>query len=471
MKEMESKGVEKEFLAGSNRRKESQSPKKGRHEAYELPRTGHFWLFFQTSRSSYAQSSYKTVHWQAQFSLEDGAIFGSQSLFEKQVAGRARLLPSHLGHTEVAVNAARQEPRPTAFLFWVVCLFLLAAAFPARAEAPPIPVIYGTDLFHPHEDPDDHFDLATLLALPELEVKAILLDQGGRQLKSPGSIPLRQMLRLSGRTIPFAIGLRDKLASASDDGRAQPAEFQGAVDLLLKVLREASEPVTIITAGSVRDVCAAWNRDPSLLQKKVGRLYLNIGTADDGGSEYNVDLDAKAYTGLLRSGMPIYLCFCLPMRREGSNAVYSTWWRFRQADVLEAAPRALQNYFIYALQRPGPEEVDPLKALEMDLRPWRRLVWGMDRNMWCTAPFLHAAGRTLSRSNETWTAMRPPSPGLEPESLFTFVPARIEVDDAGKTKKLFNVPNPNVQLFKVLAPDKYGEALRDCLRELFRTSP
>jgi len=65
MKEMESKGVEKEFLAGSNRRKESQSPKKGRHEAYELPRTGHFWLFFQTSRSSYAQSSYKTVHWQA----------------------------------------------------------------------------------------------------------------------------------------------------------------------------------------------------------------------------------------------------------------------------------------------------------------------------------------------------------------------------------------------------------------------
>ena len=54
-----------------------------------------------------------------------------------------------------------------------------------------VPVIYCTDLFHPHEDPDDHFDLATLYAMPELEIKGIVLDQGARQLRTPGRIPCR----------------------------------------------------------------------------------------------------------------------------------------------------------------------------------------------------------------------------------------------------------------------------------------
>ena len=56
-------------------------------------------------------------------------------------------------------------------LIWT--LFLITAL---RLSAASVPVIYCTDLFHPHDDPDDHFDLATLFALPELEVKAILLD-------------------------------------------------------------------------------------------------------------------------------------------------------------------------------------------------------------------------------------------------------------------------------------------------------
>ena len=47
-----------------------------------------------------------------------------------------------------------------------------------------VPVIYCTDLFHPHVDPDDHFDLATLYAMPELEIKGIVLDQGGNNWSS-----------------------------------------------------------------------------------------------------------------------------------------------------------------------------------------------------------------------------------------------------------------------------------------------
>jgi sialidase-1 len=331
------------------------------------------------------------------------------------------------------------------------------------------PVIYCTDLFHPHDDPDDHFDLATLFALPELEVKAILLDQGDRQLKTPGSIPLGQMMHLTGRQIPFAIGLGQKLRSPTDDGLAQPAEFQAAVNLVLKALREASGPVTVIATGSVRDLCAAWNRQPALVRQKVGRLYLNIGNADSTQSEYNVDLDPQAYVGLLHSGLPIYLCPCLPMQRENSNALYSTWWRFPQSEVLPSASRDLQNYFIYALQKCAPEELDPIEGLQTDLRPWHRLVWEMDRNMWCTASFLHAAGRTIRKINGAWTASRQPLPDANTTEPFTFIPARVEVDQAGKTTLDLKATNSNMHVFKLVASQDYGPAMRDCLRDLFRS--
>ncbi len=37
----------------------------------------------------------------------------------------------------------------------------------AENDALRIPVLYSTDLFQPYDDPDDHFDLATLFGLPE----------------------------------------------------------------------------------------------------------------------------------------------------------------------------------------------------------------------------------------------------------------------------------------------------------------
>ena len=345
--------------------------------------------------------------------------------------------------------------------------FMTTAVVAAGAN----PVIYSTDLFHPHDDPDDHFDLATLFALPELELRAILLDQGDQQLKRPGSIPLNQMMRLAGRQVPFAIGLGKKLASPKDDGRDQPPEFQAAVTLLIKTLQESSDPVTVIAAGSLRDICAAWNREPAIVRQKVGRLYLNIGNAGRNQSEYNVDLDPQAYIGLLRSRLPIYLCPCQPMRHDGSNALYSTWWRFRQSEVLASASPELQNYFIYALQKCLPEEFDPMKALQADVRPWHRLVWEMDRNMWCTASFLHAAGRTLQKIDGLWTASREPPADTNRIAPFTFIPARVEVDETGMTALDPMATNPNMQVFKVVSPQEYAPAMRDCLRDLLRLLP
>ncbi|MBE3069636.1 MAG: hypothetical protein IMZ66_05305, partial [Planctomycetes bacterium] len=69
------------------------------------------------------------------------------------------------------------------------------AGAPAAAggEAPRVPLIYSTDLYHPHVDLDDHFDLAQVFAMPEFDVKAIVLDVNGN-VGAAGRPALDQMM-------------------------------------------------------------------------------------------------------------------------------------------------------------------------------------------------------------------------------------------------------------------------------------
>ncbi len=364
-----------------------------------------------------------------------------------------------------------------------------------------VPLIYGTDLFHPHDDPDDHFDLATVFALPEFDVRAILLDLGDRQKERPGRVPVEQMLALTGQGVPYAVGLNEPLRSPTDTGQDQPTAGQQAVELLLATLRASPRPVVVVTAGSVRDVCAAFNREPDLLRRKIDRLYINIGNLDPDQEEWNVGLDRHAYVGLMRSGLPIYWCPCLPM-----NANRSTHWKFRHADLFDGMPVPLLNFFIYALQRVPPDELDPMMALRGDLRPWRHLLLPAERNMWCTGPLLHAAGRRVHRIGNDWiaapdapfttTSTQPrssaagappastdtspqappvatlaPPPAAEPADVFTFVPARVTIDDQGVTHWVESAADANMHIYKVLDAENHTPALQSCLRRLLHAFP
>lgn len=355
----------------------------------------------------------------------------------------------------------------------IIVLFCSIGAFAQSAAQPApqatsmqrVPVIYSTDLFHPHDDPDDHFDLATLFAIPEFDIRAVLLDLGERQKERPGRVPLEQLFTLSGKRSPYATGLSAKLQSPSDSGRDQPAEDQAAIELLIKTLRESPEPVTVITAGSLRDVCAAFNREPELLRKKIARLYINIGNAD-GGEEWNVNLGQHAYVGVMRSGLPVYWCPCLPFGGERS-----TYWKFNHPDVLDTAPEGLKNFFTYALQRVPTDLIDPQAALKMDLRPWRPLVWAMQRNMWCTASFLHAAGYTVAKMPDGRYVPVPPGTNAselsaEPADVFDFVPAHVEINDQGQTRTVAEGAKPNMHAFHAADIEVYARAMGDCLARL-----
>lgn len=60
-----------------------------------------------------------------------------------------------------------------------------------------IPVIDVTDLYHPCQDIGDNFDLITAYALPEIDLRAVILDctdewRSGSRL-DPGFIPVTQL--------------------------------------------------------------------------------------------------------------------------------------------------------------------------------------------------------------------------------------------------------------------------------------
>ena len=61
----------------------------------------------------------------------------------------------------------------------IACTFGAASgeAEPARHSGRPVPLIDITDLYHPPQDPGDNLDLIAAYALPEVDLKAVILDR------------------------------------------------------------------------------------------------------------------------------------------------------------------------------------------------------------------------------------------------------------------------------------------------------
>ena len=309
---------------------------------------------------------------------------------------------------------------------------LACAGFPwlvraQPASAPPrVPLIYCTDLFHPHGDPDDHFDLATIFAIPEFDVRCVILDQGEVQLKQPGNVAVAQLNQLTGRAVPAVRGLGAKLRSPTDPALDQPEQFQQGVATILSVLSTSTPPVMIATVGSVRDVVAAFNRAPGLFQKKVGKVMVFIGEASkEDFREWNVELDPQAYVGLMRSGLPVYWvpCFDGGLWQNGGHA---SFWQAKHGDILTNAAPQLVQYFIYALEK---ETADPLRFLALPVNSTRRANLMVDtRNLWCTAIFGSLAGRDLIRDNGRYVSRPRPPGGAKDRTLRNELFAFEEVD-------------------------------------------
>ena len=359
------------------------------------------------------------------------------------------------------------------YLLILLAGVMLIAGCSSSTKRQRIPVIYSTDLFQPPEDPDDHYDLAMLFSLEEIELKAMIFDisTSYRKPEDIGKSALEQMAKITGHMPPpWKTGLRNPLRSPDDQALDQPEEFQGGVELILSTLEQSKEKVVMFLVGSCRDFVVAFNRNPDLLRKKVKAVYVNAGNGvNEKQTEWNVGLDPYAYVGLMFCGLPIYWCPCITADYHlctpddvVAGKAFCTYYIVPDQAALLASTRALvKNYFAYALSR---SKEEPLSFLDRETQP----LPDKPRNMWCTGPFLHAAGREIYQTRDgRWVACSPENAkamGIEGAAVevFHFEPVRIQYrmnTENGKPIPEFYEADPavstqsSIQVFRYTHPD------------------
>jgi hypothetical protein len=356
------------------------------------------------------------------------------------------------------------------------------AASLVAADVHRIPFIQTTDLFHPPADPDDHIDLATVLALDELDIRAVLLDRAlgsqagpGAPDREPGFVPVAQLCYLTGKAMPVAAGPVDPLQSPADSATDRPRREQAAVDLMLRVLRESSEPVAVSVLGSARILVAAYNRDPALLRQKVRSVILNAGSSGDDAKEYNVRIDVPAYVGLFRSGLPLdwYPCGAPgPSPSVANNAdARNTFWRVARADLFRDLPQPLLAWFIHAFSGNGRGDI--LRALREQGRGASAAVVSQgNRAMWSTASLVMAAGRVLAKTNDGWRFL---AAGQVPPGARTVLlglePVNVTISDDGRTRWEPSQGSSKIRLFRRDPGPEHDAAMGEATNALLRSIP
>jgi hypothetical protein len=360
-----------------------------------------------------------------------------------------------------------------------------ASALPPH-QGQPVPMLHVSDLFRPHNDPDDHWDLACVYALAHqsrAELQGILIDypQAGRN-NDPDVLAVAQMNYLTGKAVPIAIGSPKRLDAQQTRLPENAADVAG-VRAFLDLLRSSPRPVVISVLGSCRDVAIAAQLEPELFTKKCAAVYLNAGsgTPDQAKAarlEWNVNLDPVSYGAMFRLPCRVYWMPCfeeVPAKGEKWQAAqYGTFYRFRQGEILPRLSDRVQNFFAYMFRHgrtlgpksPPVTQADWLKYLvgpkESDLLARQGQ---MDRNMWCTGGFLHAVGLTVNVDGQIVPLAGAQNP------VYTFEPIRVECLPTGVTHWTPDAKSTDRFIFRVLDPERYPAAMATAMRSLLTTLP
>ena len=360
------------------------------------------------------------------------------------------------------------------------------ATLPERLTAAPadnpaggrIPLVHITDLYHPPQDPDDHLDLATIIGLPEYDLRGVVLDitrkflvakpEGWDVARDPGYAPVAQLNHLTGRAVPAAMGPIDPLAHPGDDAQNRPLAERGGINLLLEVLERSNEPVTISAVGSARVLAAAFNRAPELLKAKTRAVLLNIGSTGGPKREWNVGLDPAAYIALWRSGLPIHWFPCGTDKSAFDPAhERGTYWRVKHAVLFRDLPDGLRAWLDYAFN--GSSRGDIIRALAEGGRGpgWDKVLEG-ERNMWATVSLVLGAGRVLARTPEGWRFLpAADAAGLE-QWPFRLDPIQATVDDEARVSWQLTEEPAMCRLFGRKPGADSGVAMAEALNALLR---
>jgi hypothetical protein len=342
-----------------------------------------------------------------------------------------------------------------------------------------IPLVHLTDLYHPPQDPDDHIDLATIVALEEYDLKGVILDATRKFLvaspagfdiqREPGFVPVMQLGYLLGRAIPVAVGPTEPLISPADDASDRPAEEQAGIRLLIDILEKSPEKVVVSVVGSARVLAAAFNRRPELLKNKIHSILLNAGSTGGAKREWNVGLDPQAYIGLWKSGLPIHWYPCSTETGAfNPDHERGTYWKAKHREIFGDAGPSLRAWFAFAFSKQ--HRADFIRAIgeEVDPQIWNGIL-AEQRNMWATASLVMGAGRVLARTARGWRFV--PSSSVAKEEMWHWrldpIDATVNAEAAVQWRTVND--GGNAMLFGRRRGDGFAVAMAEALNALLGT--
>ena len=184
-----------------------------------------------------------------------------------------------------------------------------------------LPIILDCDPGH-----DDAIALVLALASPELDLKAVTSSAGNQTPDKTLRNVLRMLTLLKRSDIPVAGGavkplMRDLIIAdnvhgeSGLDGPALPEpDFAPqdctAVELMANVLRESTEPVTLVSTGPQTNVALLLNGHPEL-HAKIARIVIMGGAMGLGNwtpaAEFNIFVDPEAAEIVFQSGIPVVM--------------------------------------------------------------------------------------------------------------------------------------------------------------------
>jgi hypothetical protein len=341
-----------------------------------------------------------------------------------------------------------------------------------------VPVLHVTDLFRPHNDPDDHWDLACVYALAhqgDIDLKGILIDYPptNRPDRNPDIMAVAQMNLICNLLIPTGVGSPHPLTSRNDIQASALRPDHHGVRIILNILEQSPRPVVINILGSSRDVAIAGKQNPDLFAAKCAAIYLNAGTGSPtmgptSKLEYNVTLDTLAYAAIFDLPCPVYWMPCfeeMETIRQQNIRDYGTHYVFQQDEILPHLSHYVQNYFTYMFgQYTDHNWLNYLKGPQDETLLSK--VGKMARHMWCTGGFFHAGGYTVCTDGTIAPLDEKPD-----RQVFTFDPIKITCSDNGVTQWTPDDNSKHRFIFHVRDIDHYQSAMTTAMKSLLMTLP
>lgn len=350
------------------------------------------------------------------------------------------------------------------------------AAFPGvvdsdTANQTPI-ILHQTDLFRPHGDPDDHFDLATLFALAlrgQAEVAAVVIDYPPALRRGdPDLAAVAQMNRLCGTSAAVTVGAKPQMSSINDTMPDLDKTETAAIDLILATLRRAPRAIQITCVGSATDLAVAAAREPKLFSDRCAALHLDAGGAREnpeqpGTLEFNARLNPVAFASLFSLGAPLYWYPCWDIVEKRQSGPNGTFYWLPHRDAFAGISKRLKNFFVFMFDQT--ESAKWLHALdaEVDDQHWEAILTDQ-RGMWSTASILRAARQTVTRDGDIV-----PVDSIDPkDELYRMEPVEITCAPNGRTDWKPAEQETGRKMFHLLDPQRYPGAMTRAVNTLLK---